>query len=96
MTPLNFTVSLASATRPLSAAKAQPTEFVVEVAQDGFQGQVIQGLPEEKIIQARPVVIEGQPEVVRAESARSEQSPCQFTPPVAQEPPHEDGWFFHH
>lgn len=92
MTPLssNFSVSLASATRP-APAKAAP-EFVVEVAQDGFQGSVIQGIAVEKdIIQAQPVILEAQPEVIKARPEPQQQSPCQLT-----EPPHEDGWYLSH
>lgn len=93
MTPLgsNFTVSLAAAPK----ATPRPTpEFVVEVAPDGFQGSVIQGLPVEKdIIQAQPVILEAQPEVIQAKPDDS--SPCLLTPP-SHEPPHEDGWFLSH
>ena len=95
MTPLNsnFTVSLAN----VGKAAPRPTpEFVVEVAQDGFQGSVIQGLPVEKnIIQAQPVIIEAQPDVIQAQPDPQKQSPCLLTPPT-QEPPHEDGWFLSH
>ncbi|ODT74024.1 hypothetical protein ABS71_06200 [bacterium SCN 62-11] len=93
MTPLsnNFTVSLAGATRPASTRQATP-EFVVEVAQDGFQGSVVQGIAVEKdIIQAQPVVIEAQPEILQARPETPVQSPCQLT-----EPPHEDGWYLSH
>jgi len=95
MTPLNsnFTVSLAGAAKAAPAPRQTP-EFVVEVAQDGFQGSVIQGLPLEKdIIQAQPVIIEAQPEVIQARPDYS--SPCLLAPPT-QEPPHEDGWYLSH
>ena len=95
MTPLNgnFSVSLA---RPIGpAATSRPTpEFVVEVAKDDFCGPIIQGLPVEKdIIQARPVVIEAQPDVVQALPCT--QSPWLVTPPT-EDPPQEDGWFLSH
>lgn len=89
MTPLGFSVSLASAQRP-PAATPRPAEFVVEVAADGFQGSVVQGLPDEKIYQAQPAVTEDWPAVIEAQS-----SPCLLTPPVTPEPQHDDGWFFH-
>lgn len=89
MTPLNFSVSLAGAAKAAPALQAKRSEFVVEVAQDGYQGAVIQGIPEGNIIQAKsdPVIIEAQ--------SCQEQSPCLLTPPASQELHHDDGWFFH-
>jgi len=89
MTPLRFSVSLAGAQRT-PAATPRPAEFVVEVAADGFQGSVVQGLPDEKIYQAQPAVIEARPAAIEAQP-----SPCLLTPPASQEPQHDDGWFFH-
>lgn len=90
MTPLNsnFSLSLARAT----PASRPPQEFVVEVAPDGFQGSVIQGIPVDKdIIRAQPDILQAQPEVIQA--SPDHQSPCLLTPPSA-DPPHEDGWYF--
>jgi len=96
MTPLNFSVSLAGAAKAAPAVQATRSEFVVEVARDGYQGAVIQGIPEGNIIQAKsdPVIIEAQPEVIQAQSCQ-EQSPCLLTPPASQEPHHDDGWYIH-
>lgn len=89
MTPLhsNLSLSLAGGAKPAPRATPIAQEYVVEVAPDGFQGSVIQGLPIEKdIIQAQPEVIQAQPDY---------SSPCLLTPPTP-EPPHEDGWFLSH
>lgn len=94
MNPLSssFSVCLAGGPSRTAPAPKAAQEFLVEVAQDGFQGSVVQGIAVDKdVIQAQPVVVEAQPEVLQAQPDPQKQSPCLLTPP---EPAHDDGWYF--